>query len=60
MDKIEELRELRKSVETEKRIDAAVESFAAGAKLVKEIVAKVEKDQKRVFEIIDGIESVMQ
>lgn len=57
---IETLEKLTQSIEQEKRIDQALDSFIAGAQLVKTILGELDQTQGKVYEVIDDVEKLLE
>ena len=53
---IEELEKLTKSIQSEKRIDQALDTFISGAELVKTALKELDQAEGKVYEVIDDVE----
>ena len=57
---IKELETLTQSIQAEKRIDQALDTFINGAQLVKTILQELDQAEGKVYEVIDDVEKVME
>ncbi len=57
---ITELEKLTESIQAEKRIDQALDTFINGAQLVKTVLKELDQAEGKVYEVIDDVEKVME
>ena len=57
---ITKLEELTQSIQAEKRIDQALDTFIQGAGLVKTALKELDQIEGKVYEVIDDVEKVME
>ncbi|MCQ2382797.1 MAG: hypothetical protein MJ060_03090 [Clostridia bacterium] len=57
---ITELEKLTQSIQAEKRIDQALDTFIQGAGLVKTALKELDQIEGKVYEVIDDVEKVME
>ena len=57
---IAELEKLTESIQAEKRIDQALDTFIQGAQLVKTVLKELDKSEGKVYEVIDDVEKLME
>ena len=57
---ITELEKLTQSIQAEKRIDQALDTFISGAELVKTILQELDQAEGKVYEVIDDVEKLME
>ena len=57
---IAELEKLTQSIQAEKRIDQALDTFINGAQLVKTALKELDQVEGKVYEVINDVEKVME
>jgi len=57
---IAELEKLTQSIQAEKRIDQALDTFINGAQLVKTVLQELDKAEGKDYEIVDDVEKLME
>jgi len=57
---ITELEKLTQTIQAEKRIDQALDSFICGAQLVKTVLQELDQAEGKVYEVIDDVEKLME
>ncbi|MBO4823610.1 MAG: hypothetical protein J5580_03530 [Clostridia bacterium] len=57
---IAELEKLTESIQAEKHIDQALDSFISGAQLVKTVLKELDQAEGKVYEVIDDVEKLME
>lgn len=57
---ITELEKITESIQAEKRIDQALDTFINGAQLVKTVLKELDQAEGKVYEVIDDVEKVME
>ena len=57
---IAELEKLTQSIQTEKRIDQALDSFISGASLVKTVLQELDQAEGKVYVVIDDVEKLLE
>ncbi|MCQ2383210.1 MAG: hypothetical protein MJ060_05330 [Clostridia bacterium] len=57
---IAELEKLTQSIQAEKRIDQALDTFISGAQLVKTVLQELDQAEGKVYEVIGDIETLME
>jgi len=57
---IAELEKLTQSIQAEKRIDQALDTFINGAQLVKNVLKELDQAEGKVYEVIDDVEKIME
>ena len=57
---ITELEKLTESIQAEKRIDQALDTFINGAQLVKTVLKELDQAEGKVYEVIEDVEKVME
>lgn len=57
---IAELEKLTQSIQAEKRIDQALDTFINGAQLVKSVLKELDQAEGKVYEVIDDVEKIME
>lgn len=57
---ITELEKLTQSIQAEKRVDQALDTFIQGAGLVKTALKELDQIEGKVYEVIDDVEKVME
>ena len=57
---IAELEKLTQTIQAEKRIDQALDSFINGAQLVKTVLQELDQAEGKVYEVIDDVEKIME
>ncbi len=57
---IAELEKLTQSIQAEKRIDQALDTFINGAQLVKTVLQELDQAEGKVYEIVDDVEKLME
>ncbi len=57
---IAELEKLTQSIQAEKRIDQALDTFINGAQLVKTVLQELDQAEGKVYEVIDDVEKLME
>lgn len=57
---IAELEKLTQSIQAEKRIDQALDTFINGAQLVKTVLKELDQAEGKVYEIVDDVEKLME
>ena len=57
---IAELEKLTESIQAEKHIDQALDSFINGAQLVKTVLKELDQAEGKVYEVIDDVEKLME
>jgi exonuclease VII small subunit len=57
---IAELEKLTQSIQAEKRIDQALDTFINGAQLVKTVLKELDQAEGKVYEVIDDVEKIME
>ena len=54
------LEKLTQSIQAEKRIDQALDTFINGAQLVKNVLKELDQAEGKVYEVIDDVEKIME
>ncbi len=57
---ITELEKLTESIQKEKHIDQALDSFISGAQLVKTVLKELDQAEGKVYAVIDDVEKLME
>ncbi|MBR4418943.1 MAG: hypothetical protein IKT33_02965 [Clostridia bacterium] len=57
---IAELEKLTQSIQAEKRIDQALDTFIHGAQLVKTVLQELDQAEGKVYEVVDDVEKLME
>ena len=57
---IAELEKLTQSIQAEKRIDQALDSFINGAQLVKTVLKELDQAEGKVYEVVADVEKLME
>ena len=57
---IAELEKLTQSIQAEKRIDQALDTFINGAQLVKTVLQELDQAEGKGYEIVDDVEKLME
>lgn len=57
---IKQLEDLATAIAQEKNIDVALDQFIGGAQLVKTILQELDQQQGRVYEVVDGVEKLLE
>ena len=57
---IAELEKLTQSIQAEKRIDQALDTFINGAQLVKTVLQELDQAEGKVYEVVDDVEKLME
>ncbi|MBO4725999.1 MAG: hypothetical protein J5598_00170 [Clostridia bacterium] len=57
---ITELEKLTQSIQAEKRIDQALDTFISGAELVKTVLQELDQAEGKVYEVIDDVEKLVE
>lgn len=57
---IAELEKLTQTIQAEKRIDQALDSFINGAQLVKTVLQELDQAEGKVYEVVDDVEKLME
>lgn len=57
---ITEIEKLTQSIQAEKRIDQALDTFINGAQLVKTVLQELDQAEGKVYEVIDDVEKLME
>ena len=57
---ITELEKLTQTIQAEKRIDQALDSFISGAQLVITVLQELDQAEGKVYEVIDDVEKLME
>ncbi len=57
---IAELEKLTESIQKEKRIDQALDTFISGAELVKTVLQELDQAEGKVYTVIEDVEKLME
>ena len=57
---IAELEKLTQTIQAEKRIDQALDSFINGAELVKTVLKELDQAEGKVYEVVDDVEKLLE
>ncbi|MCM1404029.1 MAG: hypothetical protein NC133_00770 [Prevotella sp.] len=57
---IAELEKLTQSIQAEKRIDQALDSFISGAELVKTVLKELDQAEGKVYAVVNDVEQLLE
>ena len=57
---IQELEKITQSIQAEKRIDQALDSFISGAELVKTVLKELDVAEGKVYEVVADVEKLLE